>query len=355
MKMGAQKKKQWEIVLMGMIFVMIFFALTNNQSDKIITRTDFLLDTFVSVTLYGESDETLLEKPFERIKELEKQLTAYDSASDLGLIKENAGIQAITVSEDTFKIIAESLNYSKLSQGKFDVTINPLVDLWGIHSPEVRNPPKEEAIAEAIAKIDFEKIELDEGQKTVYLTEPGMSLNLGAIAKGYIADEMMSVLKDQSVKHALINLGGNVLVLGGKDNKTPFGIGVEDPLNPGQGYLGVVSMVTGSVVTSGNYERYFTDVEGRRYHHILDPDTGYPTETGINQVTVLTSESIDADALSTTLFLLGAKEGMALVKSLDQVEAIFVTETNDIILSKGAKALFTFDEERYGDLYSLKQ
>lgn len=353
--MGVQKKKQWEIVLMGMIFVMIIVALSNNQSDKTITRTDFLLDTFVSVTLYGESDESLFEKPFERIKELEKQLSAYDATSDLGLIKENAGIQAVAVSEDTFKIIAESLNYSHLSQGKFDVTINPLVDLWEIHSPEVRNPPAEEAIAGAIAKIDFEKVELDEDQKTVYLTEPGMSLNLGAIAKGYIADEMMSILKDQGVKHALLNLGGNVLVLGGKDNKTPFGIGVEDPLNPGQGYLGVVSMVTGSVVTSGNYERYFTDAEGHRYHHILDPDTGYPAETGINQVTVLTGESIDADALSTTLFLLGEKKGMALVKRLDQVEAIFVTKTNDIVLSEGAKELFTFDEERYGILYTLKE
>ena len=153
----------------------------------------------------------------------------------------------------------------------------------------------------------------------------------------------------------MLNLGGNVLVLGGKDNKTPFGIGVEDPLNPGQGFLGVVSMVTGSVVTSGNYERYFTDAEGHRYHHILDPDTGYPAETGINQVTVLTGESIDADALSTTLFLLGEKKGMALVKRLDQVEAIFVTKTNDIVLSEGAKELFTFDEERYGILYTLKE
>ncbi len=352
--MGVQKKKQWEIVLMGMILVMIFFALSNNQSNKTITQTDFLLDTFVSVTLYGENDEALLEKPFQRIKELEKRLTAYDAASDLGLIKENAGLQAVTVSENTFEIIKESFKYSKLSQGKFDVTINPLVDLWGIHSPEVRNPPKEEAIAEAIAKIDFEKIELDEAQKTVYLTKPAMSINLGAIAKGYIADEMMSLLKDQGVSHALINLGGNVLVLGGKDNKTSFSVGVEDPLNPGQGYLGVVSMVTGSVVTSGNYERYFTDFKGRRYHHILDPDTGYPAETGLNQVTVLAKQSIDSDALSTTLFLLGAEEGMTLVKNLDGVEAIFVTDGNDIILSPGAKDLFTFNDEDYGGRYQLK-
>lgn len=353
--MGVQKKKQWEIALMGIIFIIIFFGLSDNQSEKTTSQTDFLLDTFVSVTLYGESDQALLKKPFERIRELDKQLTAFDSESDLWLIKENAGIQAVEVSADTFKIIKESLEYSKLSQGKFDVTINPLVELWAIHSPEVKNPPREDQINEALSKINFEKIKLDENQKTVYLTEAGMSINLGAIAKGYIADQMMTILKDQGVEHALINLGGNVLVTGGKDKNTPFGIGVEDPLNPGQGYIGLVSMASGSVVTSGNYQRYFTDLEGRRYHHILDPDSGYPADTGINQVTVIAKESIDADALSTSLFLLGAEDGMELVDKLDHIEVIFITENNEIILSEGAKDLFTFDKEKYGDQYKIKE
>ena len=350
--MSVQKKKQWEIALIGMMVVIIFFALLNDRSEKVATQTDFFLDTFVSVTVYGEEDE-ILKKPFERIKELDERLTAFDSGSDLWLIKENAGIEPVKVSDDTFKIIEESLEYSKFSQGKFDVTINPLVELWKIHGPEVRNPPNEDEISIAQSKIDFEKIELDKNQKTVYLTETEMSINLGAIAKGYIADEMMKILKEEGASHALINLGGNVLVMGGKNKNTPFGVGVEDPLNPGEGYIGVISLSSGSVVTSGNYERYFTDLEGRCYHHILDPDTGYPADTGINQVTVITEESLDADALSTTLFLLGVEDGMKLVDELDNVEALFVTENNEIILSDGAKDLFTFDEENYKEQYRL--
>lgn len=352
--MSVQKKKQWEIALMGIIFVIIFFGLSNNQSKKTITKTDFFLDTFVSVTIYGESDELLLKKSFERINVLDDKLTAFKEDSDLWLIKENAGIKPIKVSEDTFSIVEKSLEYSSLSQGKFDVTINPLVLLWGIHGSEVKDPPGEDEIYAVLSKIDFEKIELDKEQKTIYLKEAGMSLNLGAIAKGYIADEMMKILKEEEVEHALINLGGNVLSMGGKDKDTPFGIGVEDPRNPGEGYLGVISMDSGSVVTSGNYQRYFTDLQGKKYHHILDPDTGYPADTGINQVTVITEKSIDADALSTMFFLLGVEEGMKLIDGLDDVEVIFVTDTNEIILSKGAKEIFTFDEDNYGEEYILR-
>lgn len=336
---------------MVILFLTVF--LSGCDQGKTVTRSDFLLDTFVSITLYGESDENLLDKPFERMAALNSSLTAFETGSDLGLIKENAGDKPVIVAEDTYNIIEKSLAYSKNSGGYFDVTIGPLVDLWGIHSPETKEAPSPEAINEAKAKTDYEKIVLNQTDQSVYLTDAGMALNLGAIAKGYIADEVMAVLKEEGVEHAIINLGGNVLVMGGKADHTDFGVGVEDPRNPGNGYLGALSLKDGSVVTSGDYQRYFTDAVGNKYHHILDPFTGYPADSGLIQVTVVTNASIDADSLSTTLFLLGLEEGLKKVETLPGVEAIFITNENKIVVTDGLKDTFVFDEENYGKTYTI--
>jgi len=317
-----------------------------------VTKSDFLLDTFVSITLYGESDEALLDKPFEKIKELNNTLNSFDAGSDLALIKENAGIQPVPVSEATYRIIEKGIEYSKNSGGYFDASTGPLIDLWGIHSPEVKEAPSPELIAEAQKKIDYTKIVLNPSERTVYLTDPGMYLNLGSVSKGYIADEVMKVIKEEGVKHAIVNLGGNVLVMGGKADNSNFGVGVEDPKKPGEGYLGVISIKDGSIVTSGDYQRYFTDAAGRKYHHILDPFTGYPSDSGLTQVTVVTDASVDGDGLTTTLFLLGLDKGLALVDKMQGVEAIFVTTDNRIISTKGFKDMFVFDEANYGSTYT---
>lgn len=353
MKQISRKNWGWKITATGIVFLLLVGGLTGCDQGKTVSRSDFLLDTFVSITLYGESDEQLLDQPFERIEALNSSLTAFETGSDLGLIKENAGIKPVTVSEDTYRIIEKSLEYSKNSGGYFDVTIGPLVDLWGIHSPETKEAPTQEAIYAAKAKTDYKKIILSPDDQSVYLTEAGMAVNLGAIAKGYIADEVMAVLKSEGVKHAIVNLGGNVLVMGGKADNSDFGVGVEDPRNPGNGYLGVLSIKDGSVVTSGDYQRYFVDAAGNKYHHILDPFTGYPANSGLIQVTVVTNASIDADSLSTTLFLLGLDEGLKKVEALPDVEAIFITSENRIVVTSGLKDSFVFDQANYGDTYTI--
>ncbi len=354
-QMGTKKKLKRGIlfasVAMATFFLMSFLA--GCEQVKTVTRSDFLLDTFISITLYGESDESLLDQPFERIEALNTTLTAFETGSDLGLIKENAGIQPVVVSKDTYRIIEKSIEYSKSSGGYFDVTIGPLVDLWGIHSPEIKEAPAGEAINETKLKTDYTKIVLNPDDQSVYLTDAGMSINLGAIAKGYIADEVMQIISDEGIKHALINLGGNVLVMGGKADNSDFEIGVEDPRNPGNGYLGVLSLKDGSLVTSGDYQRYFTDAAGQKYHHILDPFTGYPSKSGLIQVTVIASKSIDADSLSTTLFLLGLDEGLKKVESLPDVEAIFITDENHIVVTSGLKDTFVFDKKNYGNTYTV--
>ena len=353
MNLLSVKKQRWKITGIGVALLLLMVFLSGCDQGKTVSRSDFLLDTFVSITLYGESDERLLDKPFERITALNSSLTAFETGSDLGLIKENAGIRPVTVSEDTYRIIEKSLAYSQNSGGYFDVTIGPLVDLWGIHSPETKEAPAPEAINVAKAKTDYTKIVLNPADQSVYLTDTGMAVNLGAIAKGYIADEVIAVIKEEGVEHAIVNLGGNVLVMGGKADNSDFGVGVEDPRNPGNGYLGVLSLKDGSVVTSGDYQRYFTDAAGKRYHHILDPFTGYPADSGLIQVTVVTEASVDADSLSTTLFLLGLDEGLKKVEALSDVEAIFITNENKIVVTSGLKDAFVFDEENYGDTYTM--
>ena len=347
------KKQKRKASGIGVVVLLLMVILSGCEQGKTVSRSDFLLDTFVSITLYGESDESLLDKPFERIAALNSSLTAFEAGSDLGLIKENAGVKPVTVSEDTYKIIEKSLAYSQNSGGYFDVTIGPLVDLWGIHSPETKEAPAPEAINVTKAKTDYTKIVLNPADQSVYLTDTGMAVNLGAIAKGYIADEVMTVLQEEGVEHAIVNLGGNVLVMGGKADNSDFGVGVEDPLNPGNGYLGVLSLKDGSVVTSGDYQRYFTDAAGKRYHHILDPFTGYPADSGLIQVTVVTAASVDADSLSTTLFLLGLDEGLKKVEALPDVEAIFITNEKKIVVTSGLKDAFVFDEENYGNTYTI--
>jgi len=347
------KKQRWKITGIGVAVLLLMVVLSGCDQGKTVSRSDFLLDTFVSITLYGESDESLLDKPFERIAALNSSLTAFEAGSDLGLIKENAGIKPVTVSEDTYRIIEKSLAYSRNSGGYFDVTIGPLVDLWGIHSPETKEAPAPEAITAVKTKTDYTKIILNPADQSVYLTDTGMAVNLGAIAKGYIADEVMAVLKDEGVEHAIVNLGGNVLVMGGKADNSNFGVGVEDPRNPGNGYLGVLSLKDGSVVTSGDYQRYFVDEAGKKYHHILDPFTGYPADSGLIQVTIVTNASVDADSLSTTLFLLGLDEGLKKVEALPDVEAIFITNENKIVVTGGLKDAFVFDEENYGNTYTM--
>jgi thiamine biosynthesis lipoprotein len=346
------KKEILRISIIIIVLGLIIGFLGCNRG-KTVTRSDFLLDTFVSVTLFEESDETLLNEPFEKIRELNATLTAFDKGSDLEKIKQNAGIMPVVVSDDTFEIIRKSIEYSKISNGYFDVSIGPLVELWNIEVPEIKDPPVISLIDAERKKIDYTKIVLDKNNKTVYLEEAGMAINLGAIAKGYIADVIMTIIENEGVEHALINLGGNVLVSGGKSMNNPFGVGIEDPLNPGNGYIGVLSLSNGAIVTSGNYQRYFTDSTGKKYHHILDPYTGYPSESGLIQVTVVAKDSIDADALSTTLFLLGLDEGLKLVEEKEDVEALFITQENKIIVTKGLKEMFVFDDQNYGDTYTV--
>jgi thiamine biosynthesis lipoprotein len=206
-------------------------------------------------------------------------------------------------------------------------------------------PPNNE-IASVLKLIDYRKIELDAKNLEVRLAMAGMRLDLGAIAKGYSADEVSKILAKHKVKAAVVDLGGNVLVYGKKKDGSAWRVGVQDPRSDRGDYLGLVTGTTMTVVTSGIYERFFIE-DGKRYHHILNPKTGFPVDNGLVSVSIITDKSIDADALSTSVFALGLEKGMALVKSLPGVHAIFIDDKNKVYLSPGTNKIFSLSNSAY--------
>ncbi|MDI3535253.1 MAG: FAD:protein transferase, partial [Thermosediminibacterales bacterium] len=185
----------------------------------------------------------------------------------------------------------------------------------------------------------YNSVLLNSKEKSIMLKKEEMMLDLGGIAKGYAADEVSKILKENHVKHAIVNLGGNVLAYGNKPDGSKWRIGIQKPFAPRGDYAGVVSVINKAVVTSGIYERYFEE-NGKIYHHILDPETGYPVENNLMSVTIITDKSIDADSLSTSVFAMGLKEGLNLIEKLDNTEAIFITKDSKIYLTSGLKNSF---------------
>lgn len=342
-------KQKILIILLVLILTFIFTSCKNNENEVInnskISGSEFLLDTHVTITLYGTEDETLFSEIFKEIERLENILSVHIEGSDLDLIKQNAGVKPVKVSDDTIKIIEKSIQYSILTEGLFDITSGPLIDLWGIGT-ESAKVPSESDIKNAIELIDYKKIKINKDNNTVFLEDEGMIANLGAIAKGYIADQVEEKLYELGIESAIINLGGNVQLIGAKPDGSLFRIGIQDPDEARGGNIGIYTGKDVTIVSSGDYERYFIK-DGIRYHHILNPKTGYPVETEIKSVSIITDESFEADALSTSILLSGWEKGIKMIENLRNVEAIFINKNHEVYVTDGLKEDFEFESENY--------
>jgi thiamine biosynthesis lipoprotein len=305
-------------------------------------QTEFVLGTACSVNLYDRGTARIYRKIFGRLREIESVLSANLEDSDLGRINAAAGLEAVAAGPDAMFVLARARYFAALSDGAFDPTVGPLVKLWDIGSGEEKIPGEDE-IASALSLINWRDIVLDEKAGTVFLPRPGMRLDLGAIAKGYAADELVRIIAGEGIERALIDLGGNVLVHGSKEDGSPWRVGIQNPVESRGAYLGIAEVVNKTLVTSGVYERFF-ESGGRRYHHILSTRTGYPVDSGLLAVTVISGNSMDADALSTSLFALGYEKGRPLVESMENTEAIFVFEDRSVRGSSGAFEHFTLTD-----------
>ena len=279
------------------------------------------------------------------IKEMESLLSTNLDGSDVYRINQAAGKEAVKVDDRTFEVIEKAIETSEESDGLFDISIGAVTNLWKIGDEDARKPSDEE-IQAALPYINYKDIALDKENQTVYIKK-GMTLELGAISKGYIADKVRELFESKGITTAIINLGGNVVVMGDSP-KTQQGwnVGVQDPDQVRGATVGSVPETHDSVVTSGIYERYI-EVDGVKYHHILDPKTGYPVENDISGVTVFSKTSVQGDALSTTLFLLGVEKGLAFINQMDGVEAVFIDKEHGVHLSDGLKDSFELTNEEY--------
>ncbi len=309
-----------------------------------LTRSESLLHTVVQLSIYHEDQEEVMDQAISYIKEMEELLSTNLEGSDIYRINHANG-QPVEVEERTFEVIEAAVEMSEASSGLFDISIGAVTNLWQIGSDNARKPSDEE-IAAALPLINYKDIELNKEAGTVTV-KAGMVLELGAISKGYIADKVQELFASKGITTAIINLGGNVVVMGTSPNSQDgWKVGVQDPDEVRGATVGSVRVTDGSVVTSGIYERY-VEVDGVRYHHILNPATGYPVDNDISGVTVFTKTSVQGDALSTTLFLLGIEDGLAFINDLEGVEAVFVDKEQGVHLSDGLKDRFESSNEEY--------
>ena len=312
--------------LILLCLIIIFLCGCSMTTKEPLSMTGFHFDTVITITLYDSKDEEILNTCFEYCKEFENLVSRTIKTSDVAKINLANG-QPVKVSDTTIELLKRGIEFGKLTDGAFDITIAPLMELWDIKN-NPGNIPSEADIADALSHVNYKNIIIEEN--TVTLTDPKSAIDLGGIAKGYMADQLKEYLLSEGVTSAIINLGGNVLTVGEKPDGTAFNIGIQKPFAEQNATITSVSVKDSSVVTSGSYERYF-EVNDAIYHHIINTETGYPCNTGLHSVTILSEESVDGDALSTACFVLGLEEGQKLVESLDDIDVIFVTDNYEII------------------------
>ncbi len=302
-------------------------------SSESVSDTGFYFDTIVTIKLNGTEDTSLLQDCFDEMAKYESLLSRTREGSDVWNVNHSGG-KPVEVSDETAALIRLAMKYSGLSDGAFDITVAPYIDLWDFQN-NPGNVPDDEVIAAAREHVGFSLLHLD--GNTVTLDDPEAAIDLGGIAKGYIADRLKDLLAEKGIQSAWINLGGNVLAVGIKPDGTDWKIGIRDPFGEATDIIAIVQVDDKSVVTSGTYERFF-EKDGTIYHHILNPDSGYPVQNGLKSVTILSDSSADGDALSTTCFVLGLERGMELIESIDDIEAMFVTDDGEMHCSSGFSA-----------------
>ena len=296
-----------------------------------LTEVGFYLDTVITLTAYTENGQ-ILKDALEECGRYERMLSRTVEDSDIWRINHADGVP-VEVSDDTIAILQCAKKISDLSGGAFDVTIAPVSTIWDFTSGTAVLPDAEE-IAKAAELVDYTRLNLDGNTVTL---PAGMMIDLGGIAKGYIADRVKAYLEKRGVKHAILSFGGNIVAIGTKPDGTAWKVGIQDIDKPTGEHMLVARNTGGSTVTSGIYERGFT-LDGVRYHHLLSAETGWPVQNELASVTIFSESSMEGDALSTAAFVLGAEDGMKLIDSLEGIEAVFIFRDRTVVYSSGAEA-----------------
>ncbi|MDR2465568.1 MAG: FAD:protein FMN transferase [Streptococcaceae bacterium] len=332
----------------GIAFLLLLLCACTPSDEKNKTESErkFLLGTTVQITIDQQGKRDVLEECFRLVQSLGERIDVNDASheSEIDKINENAGRKFVKVDSNIFRLIEISLRYAKESDGLFDPTIGPITSLWHIGFDDARKPSQAE-IDQALKRINYKDVELDKKNERVFLRKRDMKLDLGAIAKGFIADEVAELLQKRKVKSSIIDLGGNIYVLGHSfRGDFPWTVGIQDPNKARNTVIGYLKGENESFVTSGIYERYLK-VGGKTYHHLMNPKTGYPFENDLAGVTIQSKHSVDGDGLSTTLFALGVEKGKQFIEKMSGTEALFVTKDDKIEVTSGLVDSFELDSK----------
>lgn len=340
-------KLTWVAIMITVSLLLIFIINITGRDKKnsyeMVSETSFFLNTFVTVSVYdsaenytgGIKDRNELEKLVKSAVSLcgkyENIFSRTAASSELYKINSLSG-EKLEISKELYEIINKSLEYALLSEGAFDITISPLSDLWNY---DKRTVPSGKMIEALLEKVDYNNIDLYKEKDKYYISaKNGSTIDLGGIAKGYIADRIKEYLEKAGVKSGIINLGGNTVVIGEKPDNTNYNIAVKRPFSETGKNVCSVMVNDKSVVTSGIYERYFIE-NGNLYHHIINPKTGYPVDNNIYSVTIISENSVDGDALSTICLILGQDKALELINTTENTECIIIDSEYNIIISDG--------------------
>lgn len=322
--------KKWIHILCSIILISSLSACSSKE--QAFSKSAFYFDTQLTITIYSENAEELLEECMQICERMEKIFSRTRKDSELYAIN-HRNTDTLKISDDMKTVIEAGLHGYEISNHAFDITIAPLLETWNF-TQDNASVPNKDVITNALGYIGSEYIELN--RNTLTIKNKNTQIDLGALAKGYIADVIKNYLLENEVKSGFINIGGNVLCIGSKPDGTSWNIGIQEPFKDKGEVLHTVNVEDISVVSSGVYERHFIE-NNINYHHLLDARSGYPMNNGLWQVTILTPSSLEADKLSSTLFLMGLEEGMKYIESRKDCEAIFVDDKGKLHFSSGLK------------------
>ncbi|WP_231272360.1 FAD:protein FMN transferase [Clostridium botulinum] len=336
--------KKYILLIISLLMLVLSLGGCGKKEVKQYTKTFIALGTAINFNIFSHNEkeaQLALEEGVKKVKEIENKMSVNIKQSEISTLNTNGQSK---VSDEIFYVIKNGLKYSKIAKGKFDITVEPLVRIWGIGTDHARIPNNNE-ISNAKKLINYNNVSLDEKNNKVTLGR-SQQMDLGAIAKGYAADEAKKVFLKHNIKSGTINLGGNVMTIGNKVDGSEWKIGMQNPFGTRDDCMGIVYGKNLSVVTSGNYERYF-EKDGVRYHHILDIDTGYPSKSEVISATIISENGIDGDALSTTVYILGVEKGLELIEELKGIDAILITKDRKVYVTKNIKNKFQIIDESF--------
>ena len=304
------------------------------------TQEIFAMDTYMTVTAYGKNAKKAVDASIEEIKRLDALLSTGDEDSEIAKLNVN---KSATLSEDGGYLVQRGIELSTMTDGAFDIAIYPVMQEWGFPTKDFK-VPDDATLKELLKLADVSKIDYDNKSREISFEDAGMEIDLGGIAKGYTSSRIMDIFKEYDVDSGLVNLGGNVQTYRTKTDGSKWRVAVQSPEDESQ-YIGVVDVSDKAVITSGGYERYF-EQDGKIYHHIIDPATGYPAESGLKSVTIVSDDGTLADGLSTSLFIMGKDKACEFWKAhSDEFDFVLLTDDDSMYISEGIADDYSSDYE----------